>query len=314
VFQKPPIAAAKEFVVMGTRIAKARRYGFTLVELLVVIGIIAVLIAILLPALGKAREQAKTVQCANNMRQIGIGMRMYSTEFGGVVPPGDVMAPTEYGVPSPPPAPAGCYWNYFMDVVWAKGYIKHEAREALRPGATVDGLKAGTYGVMYPSAGRGVYVCPSEARTSAANFPWNFAIHYRINCEAVPTLVDGKPSIGRDKNSAFPFSGYHRLPQWVKWSYLKSSKILLAEAYVGNADSVVYFPADTDGVTPKQITLRHGKASTINKNGLNGANYMFGDGHVEYSMEYHRAAMRTPTTDNFKKWWDHGNKLPDGVY
>jgi prepilin-type processing-associated H-X9-DG protein len=60
--------------------------AFTLVELLVVIGIIAVLVAILLPALSRAREQARSTQCLSNMRQVGSTLQMFVNEHGGYLP------------------------------------------------------------------------------------------------------------------------------------------------------------------------------------------------------------------------------------
>ena len=70
------------------------KVGFTLIELLVVVAIISVLIALLLPAIGKAREAAKTVACSSNLRQLGVYGILYQNTYNGFICPGSNNPPS----------------------------------------------------------------------------------------------------------------------------------------------------------------------------------------------------------------------------
>ena len=83
-----------------TRKWKARREAFTLIELLVVIAIIAILAALLLPALSRAKAKAQSVKCMNNSRQMMLGWHMYADDNKDVLPPNDYPFLTSFALAS----------------------------------------------------------------------------------------------------------------------------------------------------------------------------------------------------------------------
>jgi prepilin-type N-terminal cleavage/methylation domain-containing protein len=84
-----------------TRRSPLRRNAFTLVELLVVIAIIATLVSLLLPALSRAKARAYNTVCVNQLRQLGIAVRLYAEENDNRLPKAEIL-PTEPIVPEKP--------------------------------------------------------------------------------------------------------------------------------------------------------------------------------------------------------------------
>ncbi len=74
---------------ISRRASPSRVASFTLIELLVVIAIISILAALLLPSLSRAKERTKIIQCLNNLRQIGVGLKMYVDDNRSTFPPRD---------------------------------------------------------------------------------------------------------------------------------------------------------------------------------------------------------------------------------
>jgi prepilin-type N-terminal cleavage/methylation domain-containing protein/prepilin-type processing-associated H-X9-DG protein len=78
---------------MKLKFSKSRRHvGFTLIELLVVIAIIAILAAMLLPALASAKARAQRIQCMNQLRQLGLGVTLFTTDNNDMFPPGGIQS------------------------------------------------------------------------------------------------------------------------------------------------------------------------------------------------------------------------------
>ena len=138
-----------------------RHTAFTLVELLVVIGIIALLIAILLPSLNKAREQSRTVNCLSNMRQLGLANAQYIVNYKGFTVPND------YGNPN---TDAG---GVIIDETWFSLFVTLKLIDYPDDGVRWPFPLTVGNGPTAPPAGNTVLRCPSGVEEFTSETYWD---------------------------------------------------------------------------------------------------------------------------------------------
>jgi prepilin-type N-terminal cleavage/methylation domain-containing protein/prepilin-type processing-associated H-X9-DG protein len=156
--------ADKKEQVMSRNSKAGRPRGFTLVELLVVIGIIAMLVSVLLPALNKAREAANMVKCASNLRQIGQAYTMHAAEHKNYVPTAGLIHPPYNASPQGLRDPSKTKYMYYSEgnvqrplpmpaalATYMGQKIRTDDRNVLR-----DDMDSGPC--------REVFTCPTQAR------------------------------------------------------------------------------------------------------------------------------------------------------
>lgn len=167
-------AASSSAAQRRSRLPASRTFAFTLVELLVVIGIIALLISILLPSLGKARESARRTACLSNIRQMGMACQLYAHDNKAALPPqlmaqngklyqvfspGNYINNTGFGLLVPPPYGwAAVKYLHSADVLYCPSDV------VFAPNRSNGGK--GFYQGSYMSYW--TYVCPEDGLDSAA--------------------------------------------------------------------------------------------------------------------------------------------------